>query len=245
MSEVPDGSSAPEIAENKEAVEAAPSLFPPPQPPKPRRALTWILGVIALVIVIGAGVGIPLALNRAEPPAPATVEPAISTPPPWSGPLLADEIFPEEMPLHDRYKGDDLVFELEGSWTHTGDCPGAGRNKESEKFLADCESRIQAVYESDHGDYRIAYQVFAFPRDEVLSWGTLGEVPEHFLVDWKAKARLGDNVWWRLDIVGPFLILTVVGPNGRWDKESSGVSEELVLPAGDVLGKAVKDVMFQ
>lgn len=224
------------------AVAMLPAPFPPP--PKPRRALAWVFGIIALVVVLGAAVGVPLALNRAKAPVPATIVPAISTPPPWSGPFLADDIFPEEMELHDGYMGDDLVFELEGSWTHTDDCPSAGRNKESEKFLADCESRIQAVYDSEDGDFRIAYQVFAFSRDETLSWETLGEMPEHFLVTWKAKAEMRDGLWWQLDTVGPFLALTVVGPNGRWTEESSGVSEELVLPAGGTLAEAIKDVMY-
>ncbi|HEY1175438.1 MAG TPA: hypothetical protein VGF17_04720 [Phytomonospora sp.] len=221
-----------------------PPPFPPTSPPPKRgRAGLWFLAIVGLVVLVAAGVAIPLAL-RGKPTDTATITPAESTAPPWSLPLVAEEIFPEELGLVDHYSGDVRTFEREREWDHDGNCPGSGANKKTEKFLDGCEARAEGIYESDDGDYQVAYQIFAFPRDENLTYGWLDKAPEDFEVNWKPQAEMRNGYWWRLDIVGPFLVLTHAGATGVWDDEVEKTAEDLVGTASDRLIEAVKDVMY-
>ncbi|MBB6039368.1 hypothetical protein [Phytomonospora endophytica] len=222
--------------------------FPPPPPPaKSRRGFAVVLGIIGLVVlVVGAAVAVALARpgDGSGGGDTATITPAESEAPPWSEPLLAEEIFAEELILTDINTGETHDFELGDSWTHGDDCPDAGRDKASKKYLAGCDARIEGYYMSADGDYQVSYQVFGFPRDESLSTDKRWDMPEKFDVRWKARARIDNTHWFRVDIVGPFLVLTHCGPTGEWTDKSRDVTEQLTESANFNLIEALKDALY-
>lgn len=226
-----------------EATDCFPAAYPPPA--RSRRGLGVFLGIVGLVIAIVGG-AFAVALTRPQPgDKTATIDPAISPPPPWSGPLVADEIFPEEMDLTNHLEDEDRIFELDGAWDHEGDCPESGLTEDTEDYLEGCESRAEATYESTDGDFRVSFQVFAFPRDQNLDASTLdSDFPEDFEVVWKARSTMASGYWYQAESVGPFLVFVQVGPTGAWTEKLSEVCERLTRPAITEVVISIRDTLY-
>jgi hypothetical protein len=55
---------------------------------------------------------------------------------------------------------------------------------------------------------------------------------------------MANAYWYRVDVAGPFLILTHCGPTGVWNDESRDVTEQLAESANFNMVEAVKDALY-